>query len=202
MLIIGITGGTASGKSTFVKLLKKQSEDFSINFIAQDDYYKDTASLTFEEISKLNFDHPDALDFRLLHQHIVDLKDGISIEKPNYSFITHRRLEKTTLILPKPILVLEGILILSDSKIKALCNKTIFIDAPNVVRLNRRIHRDVSERGRTEDDVRFQFAKNINPMHLQFIEHTKNDVDYVFDGTRSFDEAINTIKGLFTELRY
>lgn len=186
MFIIGITGGTASGKSTFAVLLKQKCQNIDINFISQDDYYKDTSGLTTEEISAINFDHPDALDFKLLYQHITSLAKGKKIKKPTYSFALHNRLLKTEIINPCKVLVIEGILILNDPKIKELCNTTIFIDSSEEVRLNRRIIRDVSERGRTEESVLFQFKKNITPMHHKYIEPHKAIVDYVFDGTKDF----------------
>lgn len=199
MFVIGITGGTASGKSTFVSLLKQKCHHLDVNFISQDDYYKDTTNLSLEEIRDINFDHPDALDFKLLYQHIILLAKGKIIHKPTYSFTSHNRLPETELINPTPVLVLEGILILNSVSIKNLCDTTIFIDAPEEIRMARRIERDVSERGRTEESVRLQFQKNISPMHHKYIEPMKKKVDYVFDGTQNFKNPIDTIIRLIQE---
>jgi len=200
MYVVGITGGTASGKSTFLELLKKECQEKQINFISQDDYYKDTSNLCKEQRASINFDHPSSLDFELLHQHLVSLTKGTSIHKPKYSFASHNRLSQTEIIYPLPLLVLEGILILSDPKIKALCSTTIFIDAPEDIRLDRRIKRDTIERGRTEESVRLQFKKFISPMHQQFIEPLKKEVNYVFDGAKNFKTPIKLISQLIQQL--
>jgi len=200
MHTIGITGGTASGKSTFVSLLKEKCKDLSINFISQDDYYKDTSSLNAEQLKAINFDHPDSLDFDLLYKHIQLLNQGKEINKPLYSFDKHNRIEQTELLKPLSVLIIEGILILSQPKIKKLCDTTIFIDAPEELRIKRRIRRDIAERGRTKESVLFQFEKNITPMHRKFIEPTKNTVDYIFDGTLDFSNSIEKIYQLIINL--
>lgn len=193
MYIIGITGGTASGKTTFVKQLIAQYGTSYITIISQDDYYKPLFNLSFEEKITFNFDHPSTIDFELLQQHLVALKKGNSIEKPNYSFETHKRLPKSISVFPKPILILEGILVLSTPVIKALCDYTIFVDAPEQIRQERRLKRDIAERGRTAESVLYQFKTNIHPMHRQFIEPLKNEVDKIIDGTKSFKEPLKAI---------
>lgn len=200
MYIIGITGGTASGKSTFVSLLRNECSQLPINFISQDDYYKDTTLLSLNQRSLINFDHPDSLDFELLHQNLQSLIEGKQIQKPLYSFTKHNRLKRTETIKPLPILILEGILVLCNPLIKNLCNTTIFIDTPEELRIKRRIKRDVIERGRTEESVLHQFKKNITPMHLKFIAPLKEAVDYIFDGSKDFEEAIKTTKELLSKV--
>ncbi len=193
MYIIGITGGTASGKTTFVQQLIEECETDWINIISQDDYYKPLKGLSYQEKDKINFDHPDTIDFDLLEQHLLTLKDGKSIQKPSYSFKTHDRLIETTSILPKPVLILEGILVLSIAKTKTLCDHTIFLDAPEYIRQERRLQRDVNERKRTPESVLFQFETNIHPMHRQFIEPLKHKVHQVIDGTKSFHSPLNDV---------
>lgn len=196
MYIIGITGGTASGKTTFVKQLKDSFNSECLNIISQDDYYKPLYGLTFDEKDKFNFDHPDALDFNLLEKHLLALKKGELIGKPTYDFNTHDRLFENISIVPKPILILEGILILSVPKVKILCDYTIFIDAPEDIRQKRRLKRDLTERGRTAESVLNQFEKNIHPMHRQFIEPLKKGADFIIDGTKDFTEPLNAIASL------
>ncbi len=196
MYIIGITGGTASGKTTFVEQLIAQCDADWVNIISQDDYYKPLSHLTLEEREKTNFDHPDALDFELLEQHLLSLKKGETIEKPTYSFETHNRLVQKIDILPKPILILEGILVLSILEIKSLCDYTIFVDAPEIVRQERRLQRDMAERGRTRESVLYQFETNIHPMHRQFIDPIKTTVNKIIDGTQSFDTPLKEVVNL------
>ncbi len=196
MYIIGITGGTASGKTTFVKELLGQCNANWVNIISQDDYYKPLDGLSLLEKNKINFDHPKALDFDLLEKHILSLKKGEVIKKPIYSFETHDRLKKTVSIKPKPILILEGILALSVSKIKTLCDYTIFVNASEEIRQERRLKRDMEERGRTKESILEQFDTNIHPMHRKFIEPLKNEVNLIVDGTKKFKEPIQTIVSL------
>ncbi|WP_010523059.1 uridine kinase [Aquimarina agarivorans] len=193
MYIIGITGGTASGKTSFVNQLKQHVNGSQINFLSQDDYYKPLTGLSYKDKDQINFDHPDSLDFDLLEKHIHTLKIGQPIEKPTYSFQTHDRLVKTTTTAPRPILIIEGILVLSMQNIKQLCNYTIFVAAPEDVRQQRRLKRDVAERGRTAESVLYQFETNIHPMHRQYIEPLKNKVDYIIDGTKSFETPITHV---------
>ncbi|WP_010178768.1 uridine kinase [Aquimarina agarilytica] len=196
MYIIGITGGTASGKTTFVTKLLAQCDPHRITMISQDDYYKPLTGLSLQEKNNINFDHPNSIDFDLLEKHILSLKKGELINKPNYSFETHDRLEKVTTISPKPILILEGILVLSVPKIKALCNYTIFVDASEKTRQERRLKRDIAERGRDKETILEQFKTNIHPMHRKFIEPLKNEVNLVIDGTKNFNEPINSLVNL------
>lgn len=193
MYVIGITGGTASGKTTFVNRLLENCDITKVNIISQDDYYKPLTGLSFKEKDKINFDHPDSLDFDLLEQHLLDLKKGEAVEKPTYSFETHDRLPNAVTISQKPILIIEGILILSVSKIQQLCDYTIFVDASETIRQERRLLRDMTERGRTKESVLYQFETNIHPMHRQFIEPVKDKVDMIIDGTKSFDIAIQDV---------
>ncbi len=200
MYVIGITGGTASGKTTFVNLLKQKFREESINFISQDDYYNDMSHISITDRKAVNFDHPNALDFKLLIKHVNYLKNGLAIDKPIYSFEIHNRIDKTKRITPKKVLVLEGILILNNLKINKLCNTTIFIDAPESTRIKRRIKRDSKERGRTKESILFQFKNHITPMHNKFIEPLKHKVNFVFDGTTNFHNDLRKMENLINPL--
>lgn len=199
MYIIGITGGTASGKTTFVDLIKRQFSEQDVGIISQDDYYKPLSHLTVQEREQINFDHPDSIDFKLFHEHIIALKTRKSIMVPNYCFATHDRLAQTTNITPKKVLIIEGILILSQAEIKNACNYTIFIDAPHEIRIQRRLKRDVNERGRTPESVIEQFNTNIAPMHKTFVEPVKTGVNLVIDGTQKMDSNVRKISDLITK---
>ncbi len=190
MYIIGITGGTASGKTTFIKALKQKCPKELVAFISQDNYYCDTSLLSIKQREAINFDHPEAIDFTLLIEHIQLLKNNVVIHQPTYSFQTHNRTTITEKITPKKVLILEGILILSNPKLKALCDTCVFIDAPETVRIQRRIIRDVAERGRTKESILRIFKDNISPMHRKFIAPLKNSVDYVLDGTKDFTDPV------------
>lgn len=193
MFVIGVTGGTASGKTTFVSLLKEKCKDLSVNFISQDDYYANNSHLSIKERELINFDHPNSLDFKLLRKHIDFLREGKAIEKPTYDFTTHNRTLETKTLLPTKVLIIEGILVLSHSLIKDIYNKSIYIEAPEGVRKQRRIVRDVMDRGRTKKSVIEQFENHISPMHNQFIKPLKNNADFVFDGTKNFSGPINIV---------
>ena len=199
MYCIGITGGSAGGKTTFVNLLKEEFANNQVIFISQDDYYNVNDHLSMTERERINYDHPNAIDFELLNQHISKLKKGIKINKPIYDFASHNRTAETEVINPKKVLILEGILILNDSEIKSMMDYTLFADAPETVRLERRIGRDVKERGRTKESVLKQWEATINPMHNQFVEPHKSNVDLIIDGTKPFDESLKTVSEIIKQ---
>lgn len=199
MYIIGITGGTASGKTTFVNLLKNEFSMDQITIISQDDYYKPLSHLSIKEREQTNFDHPNSIDFKLLHEHIVALKAGESVQIPNYCFTTHDRLPDTSTITPKKVLIIEGILILSQAEIKNSCDYTLFIDAPHEVRVQRRLKRDVSERGRTPESVMEQFNTNIAPMHEAYVTPVKATVNLIIDGTQGMESNVDKISALINK---
>lgn len=178
-ILIGITGGTGSGKSTVSKEIFKSIEETDIAVIEQDSYYKDQSNLSFEERVKTNYDHPLAFDNELLVQHLKDLLDRKSIKKPIYDFEKHNRKEETETVEPREIIILEGILILSEKEIRDLLDIKIFVDTDSDVRVIRRILRDIKERGRTLDSVILQYMETVRPAHLQFIEHTKRYADII-----------------------
>ncbi|MBL0309915.1 MAG: uridine kinase [Bacteroidetes bacterium] len=178
MLIIGIAGGSGSGKTTVVQKTLKYFPLNQIAVVHMDSYYKDNIHLTLEERSLINFDHPDAIEFDLLYQHLQELKSGKSIEEPKYDFITSTRKKETVHIDPKHVIIVEGILLFTDKRLRDLCNIKVYVDAEADDRVIRIIQRDMEQRGRTVSDVleRYEVVKN---MHFQFIEPTKRFADII-----------------------
>ena len=179
MIIIGIAGGTGSGKSTVAKEILSQLPDGDIAFLPQDSYYKDSSHLPMDKRIEINFDHPDSIEFDLLISHIKELKKGNSVQQPIYSYITCSRAEETVLIKPAKIIVVEGILIFTDRELRKLMDLKVFVDADADDRLIRVINRDIVERGRSVNSVIERYQKVLKPMHLQFIEPTKRYADLI-----------------------
>ncbi len=179
MLIIGIAGGSGSGKTTVVKSIIKELKE-KVVVIPQDSYYKDCGHLTDEEKKHFNFDHPDAIDFDLLNQHITDLKAGKSIEQPVYSYITCTRSNtETVTVKPAEVIIIEGILIFTCSSLRDQMDIKIFVDADDDDRLMRVMSRDIMERGKTVDWVIERYTETVKPMYLQFIEPSKRYADII-----------------------
>lgn len=179
MLIIGIAGGTGSGKTTVVKKITERFKEDDVVVIPQDSYYKDNSDLPLEERQKLNFDHPDAIDFDLLIRQLTDLKKGKSIEQPIYSYITCTRSKETITVNPANIIIVEGILIFTNSRLRKLLDILVYVDADADDRLLRVILRDTMERGKSVANVLDRYEKTVKPMHLQFIEPTKRYADLI-----------------------
>lgn len=175
--MIGITGGSGSGKTTVVKKVLKHFTQ-NVGIIHMDSYYRDSSHLPAEDRQKINFDHPDAFEYDLLYKHLKELKNGNAVEEPTYDFITSSRLEPTVHIEPSQVIIVEGILLFTDKRIRDLCDIKIFVDAEPDDRVIRIIERDVQERGRQVQDVigRYEVVKN---MHFQFIEPTKRFADII-----------------------
>lgn len=178
-LLIGITGGTGSGKSTVSKEILKSIHEKNVITIEQDSYYKKQTHLPFNERVKTNYDHPFAFDNHLLIEHLKGLLSNRPIEKPIYDFEQHTRKEETITVCPKEVIILEGILILNDEDIRNLCDIKIFVDTNSDVRVIRRIIRDIKERGRTLDSVINQYMATVRPAHLQFVEPSKKYADII-----------------------
>ena len=179
MTIIGIAGGTGSGKTTVVKRIAKALPPHCAAVVPLDSYYNDTTDLTPEERAAINFDHPDAFDWKLLTEHIKKLKNGEAIEQPTYSYIESNRQAETIHAEPKPVIIIEGIMALHHKKLRDMMDLKIFVDTDDDVRLIRNIRRDVVERGRTVDMVLDRYEKVLKPMHEQFIEPTKKFADLI-----------------------
>lgn len=177
-IVIGITGGSGSGKTTVVKKILDFFPGNEVAVISQDAYYRDNSHLPLEERRKINFDHPNSIEFELLVKHIEALKKGQAIEEPTYDYVTSSRQQKTTRIEPRHIVIVEGILLFTDAQIRNLCNIKVYVDADSDDRLIRIIERDMLERGRSAQDVinRYQIVK---AMHEQFIEPTKRFADLI-----------------------
>jgi len=179
MLIIGIAGGSGSGKTTVVNKIIKNLPKNSVSIISQDAYYKDNGHLPEEEKKQINFDHPSSIEFELLNKHIDKLILGESIERPVYNYVTCARAKETIPIEPKKVIIVEGILILTNAKLTNKFSIKVFVDADADDRLMRIIHRDLIERGRSVQDVLEHYDTFVKPMHLQFIEPTKRYADII-----------------------
>ena len=179
MYIIGIAGGTGSGKTTVVKKIAQVLPPHCAAVIPLDSYYNDTSYMTPEERKQINFDHPDAFDWKLLTEHIKKLKNGEAIEQPTYSYIESNRQKETIHVEPKPVIIIEGIMALHHKKLRDMMDLKIFVDTDSDVRLIRNIRRDVVERGRTVEMVLDRYEKVLKPMHEQFIEPTKKFADLI-----------------------
>jgi uridine kinase len=179
MLIIGITGGSGSGKSTVVREIVKRLPKDSVTVMPQDSYYKDNGTLTQEEKERINFDHPSSIEFNLLIRHLDQLKEGNSIEMPIYSYITCARAKETIHIKPLKVVIVEGILIFTNPRLRDRMDIKIFVDADSDDRLMRVLKRDIVERGRNVQQVLDHYDKFVKPMHLTFIEPTKRYADII-----------------------
>lgn len=178
-VIIGIAGGSGSGKSTVTKQLMNLIDPEKTLILRQDNYYKDQSDLPYDERIKTNYDHPFAFDNELLIQHIVELKENRVVEVPEYDFTVHNRKKETTTIVPKEIILVEGILIFADEHIRDLCDIKIFVDTDSDVRVLRRIKRDIRDRGRSLESVIEQYLETVRPAHLQFVEPSKSYADVI-----------------------
>jgi uridine kinase len=179
MLIIGICGGTGSGKTTVVNKILEILPADHVAILSQDSYYKDNSNISIEERKLINFDHPDSIEFDLLYKHINELKKGHSIEKPIYSYITCTRSSETIHLDSKDVILIEGILLFTDKRIRDICNVKVFVDAPADERLLRVIKRDIIERGRNVEQTLNRYIDTVKPMHEQFIEPTKRYADII-----------------------
>ncbi|MGG7144937.1 uridine kinase [Clostridium nigeriense] len=178
-ILIGITGGTGSGKSSIADAIYSSFSNECIAMIQQDMYYKDQSNLSMDERVKTNYDHPKAFDNDLLINHLQDLINGVSIEKPIYDFSIHNRSKETVRVEPKSIIIVEGILVLEDERLRDLLDIKVYVDTDADIRILRRLVRDINERGRTVDSVINQYLEVVRPMHLQFTEPTKRYADII-----------------------
>lgn len=194
MTIIGIAGGTGSGKTTVVKKIAEALPPHYVTVVPLDSYYNDTSHMTEEERHAINFDHPDAFDWKLLGEHIRQLKAGHAVEQPTYSYIKCNRLPETIHVEPKPVIIIEGIMTLLNKKLRDMMDLKIFVDTDSDERLIRNIQRDVVERGRTVEMVIDRYLKVLKPMHEQFIEPTKKYADIIIPLGGENKTGINIIK--------
>jgi uridine kinase len=199
MLIIGIAGGTGSGKTTVVHQIMNELPETEVGVISQDSYYKDNNHLSFEERGLVNFDHPRAIDFDLLVRHLSDLKAGKTIEQPVYSFVTHNRTDDTIITHPRKVIIVEGILILTNPELRDMFDVKIFVHADSDERLIRRLKRDIAERGRDMEEVLNRYQTTLKPMHQQFIEPTKTFADIIIPNDKYNTVAIDVVRAVINQ---
>jgi uridine kinase len=178
-LVIGIGGGTGSGKTTIARSIMESLPEESVLMLQQDHYYKDLPDLPFEERARQNFDHPDSLDTPLLTEHLRQLRNGKAVERPVYDFAAYRRLEEKVRLRPRPAIILEGILVFESRGLRELMDIKIFVDTDADLRFIRRLKRDIEERGRTLESVIRQYQATVRPMHLEFVEPSKRYADLI-----------------------
>ena len=202
-LIIGIAGGTGSGKTTVTATILRSLDEERIVVIQHDSYYRDLAAYHGLTPDKINFDHPDSLETDLLVRHLKELRDGRSIEQPIYNFTTHQRLKESRSVEPREIIIVEGILIFVEKQLRDLMDIKIFLDTDADERLIRRIRRDLLERGRSVDSVMSQYMSTVKPMHLEFVEPSKHWADIIIprgaENTVAIDMVVTKIKSMFNQ---
>ncbi|BAO56490.1 uridine kinase [Nonlabens marinus] len=199
MLILGIAGGTGSGKTTVVSQVAHEYPDSDVTVISQDSYYKDTSHLTYEERVKINFDHPSSIDFDLLKEHLHQLREGKTIDQPVYSFVEHNRTSEIVKTAPSNVVIVEGILILTQPEIRNLFDIKVYIDCDSDERLIRRLKRDISDRGRDLDEVLDRYQTTLKPMHQQFIEPTKAYADVIIPTNRLNEVGVKILRSILDQ---
>ena len=199
MLIIGIAGGTGSGKTTVVQQIINELPETEVGVISQDSYYRENNNLSFEERAFINFDHPRAIDFELLVEHLTNLKKGETIQQPVYSFVTHNRTDDSIITHPRKVMIVEGILILTNPELRKIFDVKIFVHADSDERLIRRLKRDIAERGRDMDEVLNRYQTTLKPMHQQFIEPTKAFADIIIPNDKYNTVAIDVVRAVINQ---
>lgn len=199
MLIIGIAGGTGSGKTTVVNQIVQELPEGEVAVISQDSYYMDTSHMSFNERLNINFDHPRAIDFDLLCSHLKMLKNDEVIEQPIYSFVKHNRTGDTIITHPRKVIIVEGILILTNAELRKHFDIKIFVHADSDERLIRRLKRDIAERGRDLNEVLTRYQNTLKPMHEQFIEPTKEYADLIIPNNKHNTVAVDIFRTIINQ---
>lgn len=199
MLIIGIAGGTGCGKTTVVNQILNELPEGEVGVISQDSYYQDTTHLSYEERVKINFDHPRSIDFDLLTKHLKELKNQKPINQPVYSFVQHNRTGDTILTHPRKVMIVEGILILTNPQLRDMFDIKIFVHADSDERLIRRLKRDIAERGRDLNEVLSRYQTTLKPMHEQFIEPMKEYADIIIPNNKYNTVAVDIVRTIINE---
>mgnify|MGYP006291011279 FL=1 len=199
-LVIAIAGGTGSGKTTISNLIIERVGYKNIAVLSHDAYYRDRIDLPLKKRAKLNYDHPDSLETELLVKHIKQLKKGKTAEMPVYDFTTHSRKKKTITIKPQPVILVDGILIFVEKKLRKLFDVKIFVDTDPDIRFIRRLQRDIRERGRTQESVIKQYLKTVRPMHLEFVEPSKRYADVIIPEGGLNQVALDMVTARIEEL--
>lgn len=198
-MIIGICGGTGSGKTTIARAIVETVGAENVVLVEQDSYYRNLADMPLDERHQANFDHPDSLDSDMLVNHILRLKQGLRVEMPLYDFKTHTRSDKIEIIEPRPVVIVEGILIFAEPRVLDLLDVRIFVDTPDDIRLMRRLRRDHAERGRTYEHTLDQYARTIRPMHFEFVEPSKRHADIIIPESGQTGVSVDMLCGLIRE---
>jgi uridine kinase len=194
-LVVGIAGGTASGKTTVARKVREALADCRVAFIDQDSYYRDLSDISLDERREINFDHPDAFDLELLVAHLGELKAGRSIDKPVYDFVTSTRQPRTVRVDPGDMILIEGILVLHMKPVREEMDVRIYVDTDDDLRILRRLERDIHERGRDFDHVVNQYLRHVRPMHMGFVEPSKHHADIIIPHGGGNDIAIGMLVG-------
>jgi uridine kinase len=192
--ILGVAGGSGSGKTFFVKDLCQRLGQHQVGVLFQDDFYKDQSSRFDFDGGSVNFDHPSSLDFGLLAEKLSDLKNGQDIQIPQYDFAKHQRLEKAKLFTARPLILVDGILILHSREVRDQLDASVFFDAPEELRFSRRLERDIKERGRTADGVFSQFYKQVQPMHQEYVQPSKKFARWTVQDFEFYEEGLLKIE--------
>ncbi|WP_112376897.1 uridine kinase [Flagellimonas maritima] len=199
MLILGIAGGTGCGKTTVVNQIVNELPENEVGVISQDSYYNDLSHMSKEERGKVNFDHPNSIDFDLLISHLEQLRQGKSINKPIYSFVEETRLEETVLTPPRKVMIVEGILVLSNPRLRDMFDIKIYVHADSDERLIRRLQRDIRERGHDLDKVLTRYQTAVKPMHQQFIEPSKEFADIIIPNNHYNTVAVDMVRTIIND---
>jgi uridine kinase len=199
-LLVAVTGGSGSGKSTIVRKVCEYSPDLRISVLQQDHYYRDLSHLKPAERDAVNFDHPDSLDMALIRTHLEALAAGHAIDRPSYDFASHTRTKEIVTMEATPIVMFDGILALFDSSIRRLFDVSVYVDVPDDVRFIRRLRRDVRERGRSVEGVIEQYLGSVKPMHDEFVAPTRRMADLVISWERWNDRSISMLANAMREL--
>lgn len=198
-MIIGICGGTGSGKTTIARAIVEAVGATNVVLVEQDSYYRNLADMPLDERHQANFDHPDSLDSEMLVNHLTRLKQGHSVEMPLYDFKTHTRSSQIDVIEPKPVVLVEGILIFSEPRVLAMLDVRVFVDTPDDIRLIRRLKRDFAERGRSYERTMEQYERTIRPMHFEFVEPSKRHADIIIPEGSQTGVSVEFLCGLVRE---
>ena len=198
-MIIGICGGTGSGKTTIARAIVEVVGEKKVVLVEQDSYYRNLADMPLYERHQANFDHPDSLDSDMLVNHILRLKQGLQVEMPLYDFKTHTRSDKIETIEPRPVVIVEGILIFAEARVLDLLDVRIYVDTPDDIRLIRRLKRDFTERGRSYERTMDQYERTIRPMHFEFVEPSKRHADIIIPEGGQTGVSVEFLCGLVRE---
>ena len=198
-MIMGICGGTGSGKTTIARAIVDAVGSENVVLVEQDSYYRNLADMPLDDRHHANFDHPDAIDSDLLVNHVKRLKLGQPIDMPIYDMVTHTRSDRVDVIEPRPVVIVEGILIFAEPRILELLDVRVFVDTPDDVRLIRRLRRDINERGRTFERTLDQYEKTIRPMHFEFVEPSKRFADVIIPEGGQTDTSVSMLCSLVRE---